>query len=223
MAAYELIAFYRETEEETAACARLWADFFRLDIRYEKLPEVGSSIGALVLEHTVLCLINRDCLSFRRALKYLYRLSKPVLLCGSVCNPQSLLQFTVPVDYAQENREKAVWINFFQRRYPQVDVTLVAPSEKDPWIAQRVEGNVQFIERVLEKSGGKFRRLSFAGTFKRLLTGLFRDPQDATVFLMRPFRLCSWVIPWSLRICGRHPYTPTVIIPRDESLYIPCH
>ncbi|MDR1755607.1 MAG: hypothetical protein LBR65_01415 [Culturomica sp.] len=223
MAVYELIAFYRETEEETAGCARLWADFFQLDIRYEKLPEVESSVGMFVTEHTVLCLISREFLSFRKALKYVYRLSKPVLLCGSACKPKSLLKFTVPVGYALENKEKALWVNFFQRRNPQVDVALVAPLEKDPWIAQRVEGNVGFIERVLENSGGNFRRSSFAGTFKRLLTGLFREPENGTVFLMRPFRLCSWVIPQNLRVCSRYPHTSTVIIPRDESLYIPCH
>lgn len=223
MANYEIIAFYKDSEDEITIQAGKLHEFYGLEVRYEKLPVDETSIGAFLSDKTVMCLFNRDYLGFHKLLKYVYRVGKPMLIVRSSYSCEAYNHFNIPVGYLQENKEKVVWANFLQRYNPNSTIELTIPEEKDEGIAHLVQNNVSFIENIFNNSGARYTRSLFKGSFERILKDTFRKTDDAIVFLMRPFRLFSFYTPLNLRIFRRYAHTPTLIIPRDDELYIPCH
>lgn len=223
MSNYGIIAFYKESESEISVHAEAISKMYHLQLRYEKVPALPESISALLGQNTVLCILDRTVFGFRKLLKYIYALSKPVIVVHRNDSPQVYNRLKVPVGYLQENKEKVVWANFFQHNNPGSSVELVIPKENDEDIAFMVKNNVEFIENIFSKSNASYDKTYAEGSFEKNLKKIFKESDDCVVFIMRPFRVFSIFIPYNLRLFRKYAHTPTIIIPRDDSLYIPCH
>ena len=66
---------------------------------------------------------------------------------------------------------------------------------------------------------GLFRK----GVLKKPEKELFMESNGGVVLIMRPFRIFSFYFPYVLRLFRKYARTPVLIIPRDDSLYVPCH
>lgn len=219
---YELVAFYREIPAEAAAAVQV-AEAYRLQLRYEKVPETPAVVRTLLHENTVLCFWPRPAWPFRRLLKYVYALDRPVWIAAGEKEGEAARHLKVPVGYLPENKEKAMWINFFCRARSACRVELVVPQEKDRGIADQVADNLEFVERVFEKAGTAYTR-TYTGTgFEKSVAAVFQQTGDAVVVLMRPFRLFSFQLPLIFRLFRKYGGTSALVIPRDENLYVPCH
>lgn len=223
MTDYEIIVFYREDPAELVSVAEGFAAFYRLRLRYEQIPDLPVAITAFFNENTIMCIFQRQGCAFRRLMKYVYALKRPALI---VCGEKSGVAFRslkVPVGYLPENKEKVMWVNFFRHYNPECQVELVVPHEKDEGIARQVANNVGFFRQVFQKSGVSYNKTSTETGFENTLRQIFQQTDDATVLLMRPFRLFSFQIPLALQLFRKYGRTPALIIPRDDALYIPCH
>lgn len=223
MDTYEIVAFYKDSENEVVAHAREISALYHLSLRYEKAPETEDSIKALLAQNTVLCVFNRSVFKFGKLMRYVYALTKPTIIIHSNDSFSVYNNLKVPVGYLQENKEKVVWANFFQRNNPNAKVELVIPKEKDEDIAFMVKNNVAFIENIFAKSGANYVKNFVDGSFEKNLKKVFKTSDDCIIFIMRPFRVFSFYIPYNIRLFRKYSHTPTLIIPRDEKLYIPCH
>lgn len=223
MDSYEIVAFYKDSEQEVSAHAVEISTLYNLGLRYEKVPRTEDSIKALLAQNTVLCLFNRSVFKFGKLMKYIYALNKPVIVIHLNDSLSVYNNLKVPVGYLQENKEKVVWANFFQRSNPNAKIELVIPKEKDEDIAFMVKNNVDFIENIFVKSNATYVKTFVDGSFEKTLKSLFKNSEDCVIFVMRPFRVFSFYIPSNLRLFRKYSHTPTLIIPRDDELYIPCH
>lgn len=223
MANYEIVAFYSNSEAELETHAAKMGALFGFDVRYEKIPGSELAVTALLTEQSVVTMFSRDVLKWRKLLKYVYAINRPVILVGKDDDPEAFNHLHVPVGYLTENKEKAVWANFFQHCNRQADIKLVVPSEKDDNIAQMVADNLFFIEQVLEKSAVKFTKTFTKGSFEQNLKSIFQTSTQSVVLVLLPFRLFSFYIPSNLRVVKKYSHTPTMLISRDDKLYIPCH
>lgn len=223
MSDYEIIAFYKEDKEEVSLHAEAIREMYHLKLRYEKIPDLETSIGALLSKETVLCILGRTTFRFRKLLRYVYALTKPIIIVHPNDSPEVYNRLKVPVGYLQENKEKVVWANFFQRNNENSKVELIIPKEKDEDIAFMVKNNVDFIENIFKKSEAHYTKIYQEGSFEKNLKDVFVSSNDCVVFIMRPFRVFSFYIPYNLKLFRKYAHTPTLIIPRDDSLYIPCH
>lgn len=223
MSDYGIIAFYKESESEISVHAEAISKMYHLQLRYEKVPALPESISALLGQNTVLCILERTVFGFRKLLKYIYALSKPVIVVHRNDSPQVYNRLKVPVGYLQENKEKVVWANFFQHRNARSTVEMVIPKEKDEDIAFMVKSNEDFIENVFKNSGAHYTKTYVNYSFEKSLKNIFVASSDCIIFLMRPFRVFSLYIPLNLRIFRKYAHTPALIIPRDDALYVPCH
>lgn len=223
MSDYGIVAFYRENETEVSKHAEAISQMYHLQLRYEKVPGLPESIAALLGANTVLCILDRTAFKFRRLMKYVYALNKPVIVVHPNDSAEVYNRLKVPVGYLQENKEKVVWANFFQHNNPDSKIDLVIPKEKDEDIAFMVKNNVVFIEQVLQKSKASYTKSFEEGSFEKNLKELFRQSDDCVLFIMRPFRVFSFYLPFNIRLFRKYAHTPTMIIPRDDALYIPCH
>lgn len=220
---YGIVAFYHEEEAEIATHAAAISAFYHLQLRYEKLPELPAAVSAFIEEDTVLCIFERSVFPFRKLLTYVYALNKPVIIVHKNDRPEVFHRLKVPVGYLQENKEKVVWANFFQHNNAGSRIELVVPKERDEGIATMVRNNLEFIENIFRKSGAIYGKTFVDGSFEKNLKKIFQQSDDCIVLLMRPFRLFSFFIPYNIRMFRKYAHTPTMIIPRDDSLYIPCH
>ncbi|MEG0795826.1 MAG: hypothetical protein RR397_04855 [Odoribacter sp.] len=223
MTNYEIVAFYKEDKKEVTAHATAISTFYNLRLRYEKVPQMQTAISSLLTQETVLCIFDRKCFGFNKLMKYVYALNKPVIIVHPNDSPESYNKLKLPVGYLQENKEKVVWANFFQHNNSNSQVELVIPKEKDEDIASMVKNNVSFIEDIFQKSEARYIKTSVEGSFEKNLKKIFINSDDCIVFIMRPFRIFSFHYPYSIRIFRKYAHTPTMIIPRDDALYIPCH
>lgn len=223
MTVYEIIAFYRESEEEVRGHAERFAAFFGFSVRYEKYPEKEKGIFDFIREDTVVCLFNRDNMNFRKFFRYVYAVQRPALIFGNGCSPEAYHCLKLPVGYDLENKEKAVWANFFGRRNARLDIGLLVPREKDELIAEKVEDNVYFTEKILTGSGAVYQKSEWKQPYEKLLQSVLRNREKSWVLMRLPSRVFSFFIPSILRVYRRHAHVPVLFIPRDESLYIPCH
>lgn len=223
MRTYSIVAFYQEEKSEVAVHAEAISAYYHLQLRYEKIPRTEVSLLALLTPDTVLCILERTTFSFRKLMRYVYALNKPVIVVHRNDSPQVYHQLKVPVGYLQENKEKVVWANFFQHNNPACTLELVIPKEKDSDIALMVNNNVAFIENIFRKSGADYKKTFVEGSFEKNLKKIFHDSDDCVILLMRPFRIFSFHLPCNIRIFRKYAHTPTMIIPRDDALYIPCH
>lgn len=223
MTDYEIVAFYKKNKEEVELHADRVGVLFGLTVRYEQLPREEVAIETLFTEKSVLCIFNREVMKFRKLLKYVYHVPKPALIIRREYLPEACNHLKVPVGYLQENKEKVVWANFFQRRNAEAQVELIVPQEKDEDIAAMVNNNLCFIENIFENSGAKYTKTFLKGSFEYVLKTTFKVQENSVIFLMRPFRVFSFYIPLNLRYFRRYAHTQTLIIPRDDKLYIPCH
>lgn len=223
MSKYEVIAFYKASENEVRVHAERFAGLYGLELRFEQLPLKEEAITDYVGEYTVVCMFNRDPFSVRKLLKYVYRVMKPALIFSNSYSTEAYNFLKVPVGYLSENKEKVVWANFFQRNNSHSDIELLIPREKDEQIAGMVNDNVCFIENIFGNSRALYKKTYVELEFEKLLEHAFRTQENSVVFLMRPFRVFSFFIPYYLRIYKRYAHTQILIIPRDDELYIPCH
>lgn len=223
MSNYGIVAFYKENESEVSGHAEAISKMYHLELRYERVPELPASIATLLGQDTVLCILDRTIFKFRKLLKYVYALNKPVIVVHPKDSAEVYNQLKVPVGYLQENKEKVVWANFFQRNNAESTVELVIPKEKDEDIAFMVKNNLEFIENIFRKSNARYKKNFVDGSFEKNLKNLFLQDDHCVIFIMRPFRVFSLFIPYNLRLFRKYAHTPVMIIPRDDSLYIPCH
>lgn len=223
MGDYNIVAFYRESETEVSGHAEAIGKMYHLRLRYEKVPPVAETITALVDADTVCCVFGRAFFAFRRLMKYVYALKQPVVIVRPDDSTAVYNRLKVPVGYAQENKEKVVWANFFQRRHPESSIELIVPRERDENIDLMVRNNVAFIEQVLQKSAASYTKRFVEGSFEKNLKGLFRENEDGFLFIMRPFRLFSFYLPARVRLFRKYAHAPVLLIPRNDALYIPCH
>lgn len=223
MADYEIVAFYREHEAEIAKRARIVGEKFRLRVRYEKLPGAAGAITALLEEKTVFCMLARETIAFFKLMKYVYALDRPVLVVDHRMLPEACDCLKVPVGYLQENREKVVWANFLQRHHPACRIELVVPQERDEGIAEMVSGNLGFIENILKKSEARYVATFTKVGYERSLKEMFGEREECVVLMMRPFRIFAFYFPYAVRLFRRYGHAPVLFVPRNDSLYIPCH
>lgn len=223
MANYEIVAFYSNSEAELQIHAVKMGTLFGFDVRYEKIPTSELAVSTLLTEQSVVTMFSRDVLKWRKLLKYVYVINRPVILVGKDDDPEAFNHLNVPVGYLPENKEKAVWANFFQHCNRQADIELTVPREKDDNIAQMVADNFFFIEQVLEKSAAKFKKTFTKDSFEQNLKNIFQTSTQSVVLVLLPFRLFSFYIPLNLRIVRKYSHTPTMLISRDDKLYLPCH
>ncbi|WP_251622133.1 hypothetical protein [Odoribacter lunatus] len=220
---YEIIAFYRETEREVQIQAERFAGLYGFHVRYEKYPSVASQVSVLVGEDTVVCLFERGRLNFHKLLKYVYSVKRPALIYSGEEMGEVYNCLRLPVGYLTENKEKAAWANFFLHNNRQARVEVWVPRERDERIAGMVEDNLIFIEKVFTDSGVVYKTEMAGVSFEKLVKSLFQTSEKAMIFLMLPFRVFSFFVPYYLRLYKRYARTPILLIPRDETLYIPCH
>lgn len=223
MSTYGIVAFYKETETEVSQQAEAISKCYNLQLRYEKLPEVTTSVTTLLGSEIVLCILERTAFPFGKLMKYVYALNKPVLIVLHSDLPEVYNYLKVPVGYLQENKEKVVWANFFQRNNPHCQIELIVPKEKDEDIAFMVKNNVAFIEGIFKKSAARYSKTFVEGSFEKNLKRIFRENDGCVILIMRPFRVFSFYQPFTIRLFRKYAHAPTLIIPRDDALYIPCH
>ncbi len=220
---YEIVAFYKDSESEVSAHAERISTLYNLRLRYEQVSESEVALDILLSPATVMCVFNRVTYKFRKMMNYVYQLNKPVIIVHENDYLEGYSNLKVPVGYALENKEKVVWVNFFQRNNPKIRVELIVPREKDEDIAFMVENNVAFIEEVFHKSSVNYIRTFVQGSFEKCLKHIFQTRDNSIIFIMRPFRVFSFYYPYSIRMFRKYAHTPVLIIPRNEKLYIPCH
>lgn len=223
MMEYEIVAFYKEEIEEIRESAEKISRLYGLRFRCEKIPANGKYISALVGEDTVLCLLKRKEYHFYRLMKYVYALNKPVLILQDNSSVDTFQRLKIPVGYLQENKEKVVWANFLQRHYPDCRIELIVPREKDEYITTMVRNNLVFMERILKHSEARYEVVNEETNFEKSLMKIFQDLTPGIILMMRPFRLFPFHYPYAVRLCRKYVRSGVLIIPRDDSLYIPCH
>ena len=86
-----------------------------------------------------------------------------------------------------------------------------------------VNNNLEFIEKIFQNSNASYSKSFVEGSFEKNLKRIFQEEEDSIVFIIRPYRIFSIFIPYNIRLFRKYAHTPTMIIPRDEKLYIPCH
>lgn len=220
---YEIVAFYKEEISEVSVHAESLSKMYKLQLRYEKVPREPIAISALLGQQTVLCVLDRTLFKFGKLMKYVYALNKPVIVVHRNDSSEVYNHLKVPVGYLQENKEKVVWANFFQRNNAESKIELVIPKEKDEDIAFMVKNNVGFIEQIFHNSKARYEKSYVEGSFEKNLKKIFQESSDCVIFIMRPFRVLSFYFPYNIRLFRKYAHTPTMIIPRDDALYIPCH
>ena len=201
---YEIVAFYKQEIEEIRECAENIGRLYGWRYRCEKIPGSGKLLSACMGEDSVLCLLKRKSYSFYRLMKYVYALNKPVLVL-------------------QENKEKGIWANFLQRHHPGCRIEIIVPREKDEHIAAMVRNNLAFMERILKHSEARYEVVNEEKSFEKSLIKVLQDLSPGITLMMRPFRLFPFYYPYTVRLYRKHARSEVLIIPRDDSLYIPCH
>lgn len=223
MSVYEIIAFYNESQEEVSEHAERFAMLYGFEVRYEKYPPKEIEIPDFVGEDTVVCLFNRDHLKLRKCFRYAYLVRRPVLLFGDGNSPEAYNALRLPVGYDLENKEKAVWANFFSRRNARLDLELLMPREKDVQIAEMVDNNVYFTEKILTASGAVYKKRESELSYEKLLKFVLCEQENSLILMRLPVQVFPVFTPYKLRIYRRYAHTPVLFIPRDERLYVPCH
>lgn len=223
MSDYHIVAFYKEDKAEISSHAEAVSRMYRLPVRYEKIPGLPSAIPLLAGADAVFCILNRTIFGFRRLMKYAYALKQPVILVHPSDSLEVFRHLKVLVGYLQENKEKVVWANFLQRHHPDSPIELVVSQEKDEDIAAMVQNNVAFIEQVLQTSKASYTKRLLIGSLEKNLKALFGESDSGLLLVMRPFRIFSFYLPFTLRLFRKYARTPMMLIPRNDSLYVPCH
>ena len=220
---YEIVAFYKQEIEEIRECAENIGRLYGWRYRCEKIPGSGKLLSACMGEDSVLCLLKRKSYSFYRLMKYVYALNKPVLVLQDHFSADTFQQLKIPVGYLKENKEKGIWANFLQRHHPGCRIEIIVPREKDEHIAAMVRNNLAFMERILKHSEARYQVVNEEKSFEKSLIKVLQDLSPGITLMMRPFRLFSFYYPYTVRLYRKHARSEVLIIPRDDSLYIPCH
>ena len=197
---YEIVAFYKQEIEEIRECAENIGRLYGWRYRCEKIPGSGKLLSACMGEDSVLCLLKRKSYSFYRLMKYVYALNKPVLVLQDHFSADTFQQLKIPVGYLKENKEKGIWANFLQRHHPGCR-----------------------IEIILKHSEARYEVVNEEKSFEKSLIKVLQDLSPGITLMMRPFRLFPFYYPNTVRLYRKHARSEVLIIPRDDSLYIPCH
>ena len=193
---YEIVAFYKQEIEEIRECAENIGRLYGWRYRCEKIPGSGKLLSACMGEDSVLCLLKRKSYSFYRLMKYVYALNKPVLVLQDHFSADTFQQLKIPVGYLKEN---------------------------DEHIAAMVRNNLAFMERILKHSEARYEVVNEEKSFEKSLIKVLQDLSPGITLMMRPFRLFPFYYPYTVRLYRKHARSEVLIIPRDDSLYIPCH
>jgi len=204
MMKYEIVAFYKQEIEEIRECAENIGRLYGWRYRCEKIPGSGKLLSACMGEDSVLCLLKRKSYSFYRLMKYVYALNKPVLVLQDHFSADTFQQLKIPVGYLKENKEKGIWANFLQRPHPGCRIEIM-------------------MERILKHSEAPYEVGNEEKSFEKSLIKVLQDLSPGITLMMRPFRLFSFYYPYTVRLYRKHARSEVLIIPRDDSLYIPCH
>ena len=116
-----------------------------------------------------------------------------------------------------------IWANFLQRHHPGCRIEIIVPWEKDEHIAAMVRNNLAFMERILKHSEARYEVVNEEKSFEKSLIKVLQDLSPGITLMMRPFRLFPFYYPYTVRLYRKHARSEVLIIPRDDSLYIPCH
>ena len=90
-------------------------------------------------------------------------------------------------------------------------------------IAAMVRNNLAFMERILKHSEARYEVVNEEKSFEKSLIKVLQDLSPGITLMMRPFRLFPFYYPYTVRLYRKHARSEVLIIPRDDSLYIPCH
>lgn len=220
---YEIVAFYRRSETEISVHAERVGRVFGLGVRYEKAPSKASAIVAMFDDKSVFCMFNWDYFGKYKLMLYVYNLLRPCLIVRDSWSTDAYMHLKIPVGYLQENKEKVVWANFLQKYNPALDIELLVPKESDSEIISMVDSNLEFIRNILDHSKATYKETHGELGSGDHLRDIFKKTDNGVVLIMRSYRLFSFYFPFRIRMFLDHGHTPTLIIPRDEDLYIPCH
>ena len=106
---------------------------------------------------------------------------------------------------------------------PGCRIEIIVPREKDEHIAAMVRNNLAFMERILKHSEARYEVVNEEKSFEKSLIKVLQDLSPGITLMMRPFRLFPFYYPYTVRLYRKHARSEVLIIPRDDSLYIPCH
>ena len=77
--------------------------------------------------------------------------------------------------------------------------------------------------RILKHSEARYEVVNEEKSFEKSLIKVLQDLSPGITLMMRPFRLFPFYYPYTVRLYRKHARSEVLIIPRDDSLYIPCH
>lgn len=223
MTDYSLVAFYQKEPSEVKATALAVSRIFRLSMRLLPLPYRVKEMQTVLTENTVLGVICMKEHQLLKCLKYVYALPCPVLIVPEKVDCTDCADLKIPVGYERETRECAVWANFLYHRNPGLNLELIVPKEWDSGIAAQVDDNLSFMKNIFIKSQIPYRETFMPYSFEKSLGLIGQKAQKEIILMMRPFRLFSYYIPNLFRLIFRGDRAAVLVIPRDESLYLPCH
>ena len=86
-----------------------------------------------------------------------------------------------------------------------------------------VRNNLAFMERILKHSEARYEEVNEEKSFEKSLIKVLQDLSPGITLMMRPFRLLPFYYPYTVRLYRLLARSEVLIIPRDDSLYIPCH
>ena len=79
------------------------------------------------------------------------------------------------------------------------------------------------MERILKHSEARYEVVNEEKSFEKSLIKVLQDLSPGITLMMRPFRLFPFYYPYTVRLYRKHARSEVLSIPRDDSLYIPCH
>ena len=87
----------------------------------------------------------------KKALKFIRESRFPVMTVNFMveCEAMNYKHVLLPLDIERQNKEKALWAGYFSRFYGSV-VHILYPKYKDEGLAQLVNDNVAFVEKLYE-------------------------------------------------------------------------
>ena len=92
-----------------------------------------------------------------------------------------------------------------------------------PVLVLQDRNNLAFMERILKHSEARYEVVNEEKSFEKSLIKVLQDLSPGITLMMRPFRLFPFYYPYTVRLYRKHARSEVLIIPRDDSLYIPCH
>ena len=131
------------------------------------------------------------------------------------------------VDYAKENKEKALWGAFFSKRYGSL-VYMTMFDEDDEWIRHKSENNLKFNEKILKEISAEYRIHRLLKTHKRIedasvAQAAFLEAGLLIILNTRRYNIRDYLFgPAERKIIANKEQLPVMCINSREDLYLPC-